>query len=249
MQNTFYVSLSRQVALQREMDVIANNMANMTTTGFKGSRPLFADYLAGTGETVSVAPKSRGKVAYVEVIGVQRDTSQGTLQATGNATDVALQGDGFFVVETDKGPRYTRNGHFGINADGNLATVDGQALLGEGDRPISIPRTGGTPTIGADGSVTVDGATAGRLRVVEFTNLQALVAEGGSLYSSPAGNDPSPATATKVAQGMIESSNIQPIAEMTRMIEVSRSYQSLQSIITAQNDLERSAIQTLGKVA
>ena len=249
MQNTFYVSLSRQVALRREMEVIANNMANMTTTGFKGSRPMFADYLAGVGEAVSVDPTSNGKVAYVQVTGVQRDTSQGTMQATGNATDVALEGAGFFVVETDNGPRYTRNGHFAINTEGNLATVDGQTLLGEGDRPISIPRTGGAPIIGTDGSVTVDGAVAGRLRVVEFTNLQALVAEGGSLYASAAGNDPSPATATKVAQGMIEASNVQPIGEMTRMIEVSRSYQSLQSIISTQNDLQRSAIQTLGKVA
>jgi len=249
MQNTLYVSLSRQIALRQEMDVIANNLANMTTTGFKGSRPMFEEYLSGKGEPVSVDPASRGKVAFVNIKGTLRDTSQGPLESTGNPTDLALQGEGFFVVETENGPRYTRNGHFGLDTQGNLTTIDGLRVLGDGDRPITLPRTGGVLTVSAEGSISVDGTPAGRLRLVEFDNRQALVAEGGNLFSSPSGNDPVPAKATRVAQGVIEASNVQSISEMTRMIEVSRSYQSIQSIIGAQNDLERSAIQTLGKVA
>ena len=249
MQNTFYVSLSRQMALRQEMDVIAHNMANMTTSGFKGTRPMFEEVLAGKGEPLAVEPASRGKVAYVKISGSLRDTTQGTLEETGNPTDFALQGEGFFVVETDAGPRYTRDGHFSLDTQGNLTTLDGLRILGEGDRPINLPRTGGVPTVTAEGTISVNGATAGRLRLVEFDNRQALVSEGDNLFSSPTGNEPVPAKGTKVSQGMIEASNVQPIREMTRMIEVSRSYQSIQSIISSQNDLERSAIQTLGKVA
>ncbi len=249
MQNTLYVSLSRQIALRQEMDVIANNMANMTTTGFKGSRPMFEEYLMGKGESVSVDPASRGKVAFVSTKGTLRDTSQGPLETTGNPTDFALQGEGFFVVETEDGPRYTRNGHFSVDTQGNLTTIDGLRVLGEGDRPINLPRTGGPVTVSAEGSVSVDGTAAGRFRLVEFDNRQALLAEGNNLFSSPSGNDPAPAKATQVTQAALEASNVQSISEMTRMIEVSRSYQSIQSIISAQNDLERSAIQTLGKVA
>ena len=249
MQNTLYVSLSRQIALRQEMSVIANNMANMTTTGFKGSRPVFEEYLQGKGEPVSVDPSSRGKVAYVSIKGTLRDVSQGPLESTGNPTDLALQGEGFIVVETEEGPRYTRNGHLSVDTRGNLTTLDGLAILGQGDRPINLPRTGGLLTVSAEGSVSVDGTPVGRLQLVEFDNRQALQAEGNSLFSSPSGNDPVPAKATKVVQSALEASNVQSIAEMTRMIEVSRSYQSIQSIISAQNELERSAIQTLGKVA
>ena len=249
MQNTLYVSLSRQIALRQEMAVIANNMANMTTTGFKGSRPMFEEYLLGKGGPASIDPASRGKVAFVDVKATLRDTSQGAMETTGNPTDLALQGEGFFVVETANGPRYTRNGHFSIDPQGNLTTLDGLRILGEGDRPINLPRTGGIMTVSAEGGISVNGTQAGRLQLVEFDNRQVLQAEGNSLFSTPSGNAPTPATATKAIQGMLETSNVQSISEMTRMIEVSRSYQSIQSIITAQNDLERSAIQTLGKVA
>ena len=249
MLNTLYISLSRQIALRQEMSVIANNMANMTTTGFKGSRPMFEEYMQGKGEPVSVDPVSGGKAAYVNIKGTLRDVSQGPLETTGNSTDLALQGEGFFVVETADGPRYTRNGHLSVDTQGNLTTTGGLRILGEGDRPINLPRTGGLLTVSAEGSISVDGTPVGRLRLVEFDNRQSLQAEGNNLFSSPSGNDPVPARATKVVQSALEASNVQSIAEMTRMIEVSRSYQSIQSIITAQYDLERSAIQTLGKVA
>ncbi len=248
MENTLYVALSRQVALRREMEIIANNMANMSTTAFKSERPVFQAYLMGTGETATVDPTDGGDVAFVQDYGILRDTSSGSLTQTGNPYDLALQGDGFFVVQTPDGDRYTRNGHFTIDPAGKIVTREGLAVLNASGQPITVPKDSNPPVIAGDGTVTVDGLQVGKLRLVEFGNLQQLRKEGDSLWSSMDGNQPQDAKATQVQQGMIEGSNVQPVIEMTRMIDVSRTYQSTQRMIEQQQQLEQTAIQKLASV-
>jgi flagellar basal-body rod protein FlgF len=248
MENTLYVALSRQMALRREMDIIANNMANMTTTAFKGEKPLFQEYLMGTGESPAIDPTSNGQIAFVEDYGVLRNTAPGTMEQTGNPTDLALQGDGFLVIQTPDGERYTRNGHFTVDPNGRLVTREGLQVLGQTGQGITLPRDAGPPVIAPDGTISAGGQVIGQLRIVEFANLQDLRKEGDSLFSSLPGNDPTPAAKTTVEQGMMEGSNVQPVIEMTRMIEVSRSYQQIQALLSAQQDLQTSAIEKLAKV-
>lgn len=184
-------------------------------------------------------------MSYVQQTGSLRDLSQGHFDKTDATFDVALNGQGYFVVQTANGPRYTRNGHFTLDASGRIVTEAGDPVQGTGG-DISISATDGTVHIASDGTVSGLNGTIGQLNVVDFANDRALVKEGDSLYSTSQSSQS--ATGTTVTQGSIESSNVQPVVEMSQMIEVTRSYQATMNLSQSQSDLQRQAIDKLATV-
>jgi flagellar basal-body rod protein FlgF len=243
MHTTFLVGLTQQQALRREMDVIANNLANMNTTGFKAEKVLFQEFL----EAEDVAAGERADVSYVLDYGVTRDLTQGRIEMTGGPLDVALDGEGFFVVETGNGERYTRTGHFRMDDLGQLTTTAGDPVLDIDGLPILIDQGADTIEVANDGSISVDGVFLARLQAVTFETMAALKKEGDGLYSSQL--PPEPAQNVKFLQGSVEQSNVVPIEQMSRMIEVMRSYQSATRNLKTAEDLASDAIKRLGKVA
>jgi len=249
MQNAVLVGLSRQVGLAREMDVVANNIANLNTTGYKADGSVFEEYLASAARS----DQTGSRVSFVRDRGVWHDMSQGPLERTGNPLDVAVDGTGFLVVQTPRGERYTRNGALQINATGQLVTSDGFPLLGDGgpitlqtnDRQVQISRDG---TISVrEGALNVDSAR-GKLRLVTFTDPQQLQKDGSSTFNPTAGVQPQPATTGGIIQGVVEKSNVRGVVEMSRMIEITRAYTQIDGLLQQQNDLSQSAIDKLAEV-
>lgn len=241
MENPSYIGLSRQIVLERQMAVVANNLANMNTTGFKAETPLFVEYLNGPDR---IGPRRGTEVSMVLDQGTVRDLREGTMEVTNNPLDVALRGEGYLMVETFAGPRYFRGGRLTVNAEGLLVNNAGLPVIGTGDVTIIVPDNAGALTIGRDGFITSENAgEVGQLRVVRFENENQLSAIGGGLYVT--NQQPADAEDTQVVQGMLESSNVQPIVEMTRMIAVSRSYEATQNFIQNEHERQRTAIQQL----
>ena len=246
MQNTLLVGLSRQVTLERQMDVIANNVANVSTNGFKADRSLFAEYLMPTAREDNFAAGRDRRLSHV----VDRATFHDFAQGSPDPLDVAIDGGGFFVVQTPAGERYTRDGSFQINNQGQLVNASGYPVLGSGG-PIQFQQTDKQINIAADGNVTViEGAgrvdsVRGKLRMVKFASPQALVKEGSNLYSGGAAQAD---TASRARQGYVEKSNVNSVLEMSRLIEVNRTYTQIASMLQQQHDLHRSAIDKLAEV-
>ncbi|MDR7038226.1 MULTISPECIES: flagellar basal-body rod protein FlgF [Methylobacterium] len=246
MQNALFVGVSSQVALQRELDVIANNMANVSTTGFKARNTRFQEYLMPVASADSFKTSDR-RLSYVIDQGTTLDLGQGPIEQTGNPLHVAVRGDAFLTVQTPQGPRYTRNGAFEFDAQGNLVTSDGYAVQGEAG-PIAIgPQETGVQ-IGPDGTVSTNLGIRGRIRLVTFANRQRLQNEGANLYSSA--DQPQPAgIAGRLESGALERSNVKPVIEMTRLMDVNRSYAMVSSVISRLDDLRGTAIRRLADVA
>ena len=237
MENPGYIALSRQMTLRREMQVIANNMANLNTPAYKGQKMLFVEYLETT--------DSGEKMSFVQDIALVRNLAQGQMTTTENPLDLAISGEAYFEIETPTGPRYTRNGGFKLNEEGELVTANGRPVLGEGGNPIALPPNSQDVTVTRDGAVSTDQGPAGRLRLVRFENEQALVKQADGLYDAD-GQAALPAEEAEVLQGMIEGSNVQGILEMTRMIETVRSYSSAGRMMNDEHERQRRAIQSLG---
>ncbi|WP_207476456.1 flagellar basal-body rod protein FlgF [Arenibaculum pallidiluteum] len=244
MENPLYIALSRQNALRRQLDVTAHNVANMNTTGYKNQRMLFVEYIAKP-QGVGVQPRDQ-RMSMVEDLAVLRDLSAGPIAQTGNPFDLALDGDGYLVVETTSGPRYTRTGQMHLDGGRRIVNANGLPLLGEGNQPIELPADAGAVTIRGDGTIeTANGGIAGRLQVVRFERPQFMSELGGGLYAS---DEPAqPAEDTRVLQGALEQSNVQAVAEMTQMTEILRQYQSTQRLIETEHERQRSAIQRLAR--
>ncbi|MHA6728872.1 flagellar basal-body rod protein FlgF [Devosia sp. A369] len=241
MENAQLISLSRQMALQRQMDVVANNMANINTTGFKGEQILFEEFVMPVARDQNF-PRLDQPLSYVQDWATIHDLSGGAMVQTGSEFDVGLNGDGFFAVQTPGGERFTRSGAFQLSANGTLVDLNGNAVLGEGG-PIQFGPEETDILIAADGSVSSSVGIKGRLRIVEFDNPQALSREGNNLFS---GGVPVAATNTRVMQGFIEKSNVSGVSEMAEMIRVTRAYESAASLAQKQDELRRNAIQRLG---
>jgi len=244
------IGLSRQVTLERQMDVIANNVANVNTNGFKADRSLFQEFLSpGAREDNFAAGRDR-RLSHVMDRATFRDYSQGSLEPTKNPLDVAIDGNAFFVVQTPAGERYTRDGSFQINNQGQLVNASGYPVLGSGG-PITFQQTDKQIAIAQDGNVSViEGAgrvdsVRGKLRLVRFANAQGLQKEGSNLYS---GNGGVADTASVVRQGFVEKSNVNSVLEMSRLIEVNRTYSKIATLLQQQHDLHRSAIDKLADV-
>ena len=237
MENTLYIALSYQTVMQRQMDVIANNIANASTPGFKGEQMMFVEYLADA--------VGKDDVSFVQDIAVVRDFREGAFSRTGNPLDVAISGKGWFEIDTPSGMRYTRNGHLQIDSKGTITTSGGHAVLDDRGRPITMPATGGEISIDKDGTISVGDQRVGRLKIVSFANEQQLRKDSESLYSTDA--PALPAAKATVVQGMIEESNIKPIVEVTNMIGALREFQSAQQMIEEEHKRQLTAIDTLTK--
>lgn len=246
MENALLIGLSRQVAMQRELDVVANNIANLNTTGFKAGGNIFEEYLMPLARESGFMGKD-ARVSFVRDRATWQDFSQGPIQQTGNPLDVAIDGAGFLAVQTARGERYTRNGALQINAAGELVTSEGDKVLGDGG-PIVLQPQDRDVSIGRDGSVSVAAGARGRLRLVTFAQPQRLQKDGGSTFAAPAGVQAETATSARVVQGSIEKSNVHGVLEMTRMIDVTRSYATIAQMLQQQSDLRRTAIQQLAEI-
>lgn len=233
MDNSIYIMLSRQTALFRDMEASANNIANADTAGYNAEKLMFSDYLVSDG---------KAKDAYANDPLSWRDTSQGSMKNTGNPFDVAISGDAYFQVQTPLGVRYTRAGNFQMNGDGTLVTPDGYPVLGGDGGEIAIPQNAREVVINGAGQITVDGEDLGQLGVMEFNDPQAMKRLGSNMYSSD--ETPQPSETARVVQGSLESSNVSPVTEMVRVMDISRATASTAKFIEMMYDLQRKTSST-----
>ena len=238
MENAIYTSLSREIALQRQMEVVANNIANMNTAGFRSQQVLFQTYMA---EPQGAAPDTTFSMVIDQA--VVRDLRAGAIIPTDNPLDVAVRGEGYLVVETPAGPRYTRNGHLSLDAENRLVDSNGLPLLDVNGTSIQIPNGASTITISPQGDVSADDLLVSRLALAGFDDELAMSSLGGGLYAT---NElPREAQNTELLQGSIENSNVSPIVEMTRMIEVNRQYQAVAKLIQDDHELIRTTLRRI----
>ncbi|CAA7624132.1 putative flagellar protein [Magnetospirillum sp. LM-5] len=239
MENTSYIALSRQNALWRQLDVIANNMANANTPGFKAEQMMFREFLV---DTKSSDRATGTKLAYVQDSGTLRDTREGPLTKTDNPLDIAIHGDGYFQIETESGMRYSRNGHFRLDEAGMLVNSQGFAVMDKSDRPVIFAPNETKISIAPDGTVSTENGIVATLKVVRFENEQELRKAGDSLFET--GQTPTAIERPSIVQGMMEESNVQPVVEITRMTEVLRQYQAVQNMIEKEHERQMKAIET-----
>jgi len=242
METTSYIALSRQGALRREMDVIAHNLANMNTSAFRGEKMMFVEHLIKSRNDMSFMPS---KLAFARDVAQYRNLSEGPIRETGDTMHVAIRGQGYFVVEQQDGSqRYTRNGNFTLNSEGQLVTQSGNPVLSNGGAPIFFSPQDTEITISGDGSISTNNGPLGRFRVVRFDDEQSLQLEAGGLLSTD--DPPQDIARPTVIQGALESSNIQPVQELTQMITVQRAYEGVKALIEAEDQRQRKMIDQLG---
>lgn len=236
MENSIFVGLSRQVALQAQMATVSNNIANMSTPGYRTHNLVFTEYVE----------KMKGNPDPLSMVldyGQYQDQAPGPLKQTGNNLDVAIHGKGWFGIQTADGVQYTRAGNFQVTLNGELVDSRGRFVADAGGGTITIPDGETEITIAEDGSIATPEGVVGQIMMVEFDSQQPLEPQGNGLYKTD--QDPLPAVESRMLQGMLEGSNVNPVIEMTRMIEVSRAYQSTQRLIMAEHDRQRTMIQKL----
>jgi flagellar basal-body rod protein FlgF len=237
------IAMQTQRVLQRRMDVAANNLANVSTTGFKADSLLSELYSAAPARTTE-RPRD---IRFVRDVGLMRDLSQGSLRFTGAPLDLAIEGDGFFAVQgPDGATRYTREGALQMDGAGRIVTAEGYAVLGQGGAPVQIETRGERPSIAADGAIRIGENTIGQIGVFSFTDPEALKKIGDNLYE-PDGQATIPFTG-EIVQGALEGSNVRPVIELTRLIEISRAYDSAARFMSQGQDLRQRTIDRLGRV-
>lgn len=241
MENAGYIALSRQVSVARSIDVIANNIANISTTGFKGHKVMFDEYLQEN------KAQQQNSFEMVNDFGEYMDLSNGPLLQTGNPFDLALRGEAFFKVETPAGERFTRNGEFQLNAAGELVTDAGYPVVSDGGAPIVIPTGAVDIKITDDGTVFNGQTVLGKVGSFEFENPQELKQVGNNMFSYENQQGVVASENATIVQGALEKSNITPIMEITELIKLSRKYQSSQKIIQQEHERQRGAIQKIAQ--
>ncbi len=254
MENLALVKLSRQIALHRELEVVANNIANLNTTGYKSDGSVFQEFLMPVARAGAFQGTDQ-RLSFVQDRATWHNFATGSTRPTGNPLDVSIDGDAFLVVQTPRGERYTRNGSLQLNATGQLVTASGDAVLGDGG-PIQFQPTDSNISINPDGTITVREAgnaasdsARGKLRLVRFERTSVLLKDGASTFRAPDGTAPQPADINvRVVQGTIEQSNVSPVVEMARMIELTRTYSNISSMIQQISEHRRNAIDKLADV-
>ena len=235
------IAASRLVAQQRAMDVTANNLANANTPGFKRQQVQFADWLSR--QNGIDVPRGGQILAYTQDRATWRDAQQGALSHTGNTYDLALTGEGYFTVDTPRGVRLTRDGRFGAAPDGTLADSSGNAVLDSNGQPLRIPPNTTRLAIAGDGTLSGDAGPLGKIGVVKPNDPARLQAEGATLMNAPTGT--APVAAPGIVQGALEESNVQPVLELTRMMNDAREFQFVSQYVQAESDRQQSAIDKL----
>lgn len=246
MENTLLIGVSRQIALAREAEVIANNVANVTTTGFKRRDVRFMEYLMPVAKGDAFLPSDR-RVSYVQERNTGLDPSQGAIERTGNPLDVAMRANTYLAIQSQRGERYTRDGSLQLNARGELVLPSGETVMGESG-PIAFSPQEGRIEIANDGTVSSSQGVRGKLKLMQFANPNTMLRnEGGNLYSAV---QPGKAVDKDggVISGALEKSNVKPVIEMSRLIEVSRAYQTIAAMISRTDELRRTAIQKLADI-
>ena len=243
MDNTMLIGLTRQLTLRRQMDVVANNIANANTQGFKAERMMLEP------DTSMRARHQDGpnRAKFVDEWAMGRDFTQGSLTHTSRPLDLALEGDGFFMLETDAGERFTRDGAFTLNPYGELVTSDGARVLDNGGAPIVLDPAAGQISIGEAGEITQNGLQVAQVGIAQFANQGELTKTGDNRYAAPDDAERVAEELPRVKQGFLESSNVRPMLEITTMMEVSRAYASVTRMIKDTDELSRKAIDRLGR--
>jgi flagellar basal-body rod protein FlgF len=244
-ENTFLVGLSQQMAANRSMEVIANNLANLSTPAFKRESVQFEQYLVPV-QATDAEGGGTVNVSFVLDKGLARDTSEGRFESTGSLLDLAISGQGYFVVSTPTGDRYTRNGHFRFDDQGNVVTEQGFQVQSDAGA-ITLQPQDGDLRVASDGSLSTNTQLLGKLKVVTFADERQLQKVGSSLYDA-GGQTPQAAATTRIRQGVIERSNVEPIIEISRMIETLRAYQASAGLTQSGEDLLKQAIEKIGAV-
>lgn len=237
MDNAIYATLSRQSGLMREMQAVANNVANLSTTGFRREGVIFAEHVAALdGEEPSLSmATAQGRLV---------DLSQGPLSETGGSFDFAIQGEGFFLVETPEGNALTRAGSFTPSADGELVSPEGFRLLDQGGAPVFVPTDAGPIALAADGTLSAGDLPVGQIGLFLPADPNALQHRAGTRFMAEGGTVP--VEAPTILQGFLEDSNVNAVAEITRMIEVQRAYEMGQTFLDREDDRIRGVISALG---
>jgi len=233
-----YVALTRQAGLAKELQSVANNIANLSTTGYRREGVVFA-------EMVESLPVEGNSVAMTAARGRYFDELQGSLDETGGTLDLAIEGEGYFTVMTPAGDRLTRAGAFTRNADGTIVNMDGHPLLDEGGGEIAIPFETKHVNVSADGTISADGEPVARVGLVTVEDQTKLFREAGVLFR--ADTAPTPVEEGRVLQGFLEQSNVNPVAELARMVEVQRAYEYGQKLLDSEDDRIRLVVRTLGQ--
>ena len=249
MDSMAYVAISAQVVLQKQLDTVANNVANASTTGYKPDHSLFQSLV----ERLAVPG---GSVSFVQDRATYVDRKEGEIELTGNPWDVAIKGDGFLAVSSGQQTLYTRDGHLQVGQDGNLLSSTGLPILGPDNQPIQIPPNASKPQIKGDGDITVQGngvsQQVGQIGMFRPSDGLALQKVGGTLYSAPPGAMQSIGSGDRrsaIVQGGLEGSTVQPMAEISNLTELGRAYDRLQTLLSDDNDRQQKMIQTLGQTA
>lgn len=240
MDNAIYAALTRQISLSREMDAVANNLANMSTNGYRAERVLFAEY-------VKASDGPLGSLSMATVNPRFLDRNEGPLNRTGGAFDLAIVDDNaFFQVQTQDGPRLTRAGSFAPTPEGALVSMDGHPLLDAGGAPVFVPIGGEDVVVSDDGTVSVDGALVAQVGLFAVEDPAALRHSGGVLFEAL--TEAQPAVGARVTQGFIEGSNVDPVSEVTRMIDVQRAYELSTALLAREDERIRQAVRKMGEV-
>ncbi len=238
MENATYTALTRQSGLMREMSVIANNIANASTTGYRTESVIFSEHvksLEHNQESISMATASVRNTISI----------QGSHTLTGGTFDLAIEGDGFFLIDTPQGQRLTRAGHFTPNGEGDLVTPDGYPVLDAGGAPVFIPQGVDNIGIAPDGTLSADGQPVAQVGLVIPNDPTEMTREGGTMFRADAGYEE--ATEGRMMQGFLEESNVDSVLQITRMIEVQRAYELGQSFLEKEDQRLRSAVEALGR--
>lgn len=245
MDNTLLITLSAQNALTRQMEVAANNMANVTTTGYKSQTVLF-EPIAKKPASIKEYPNT---VEFVRDYSIAHDFRPGVLQRTDNSLDIALTGDGYFAINAKGGVSYSRDGRLSLDTNGRLINHDGAPVLDIAGQEITIDSNQGEPVIGQDGTITQNGAQIGQIGVFSFARPGALDKIGDNLLrANQMSGQAAPAQNFEVVQGMLEGSNVVAIQELTKIMEISRAFERATKLQKQAEELRSKAIDRLGRV-
>lgn len=243
MENAIIAGLSKQIVLTRALETTANNVANQTTAGFKADNVAFAEYLRVIDRQSSGDPL----ISLVSDPDTYTDFSAGAIEQTFRDLDFAIEGDGFFAIETAAGTRYTRDGRFSVNAFGELVTRSGELALDSGGSPILVDPEAGPVVATSDGELQQQGAPVARIGVFLADDVRALRKAGDNLFA--AASELQAAPSPRVRQGFTETSNVNPVTSMTDLIEILRAYEQAAQLTDISNELARRAVDTLSERA